>query len=87
MYHGNWLKDILYFLYEYYKESVISLGEILADMVGEIVDGTLMFKSFCGASFNVAVNSKNAGASVGFIGRVGKDVIGRFVTDEAKRQI
>ena len=37
------------------------------------------------APFNVAVNSKNAGATVGFIGRVGKDVIGRFVTDEAKK--
>ena len=55
-------------------------------MVGESVDGTLTFKSFCGgAPFNVAVNAKYAGATVGFIGRVGKDVIGRFVTDEAKK--
>ena len=67
---------------------ILCIGEILADMVGETIDGTLNFKAFCGgAPFNVAVNSKNAGASVGFIGRVGKDVIGRFVTDEAKRQI
>ncbi len=65
---------------------ILSIGEILADMVGESVDGTLTFKSFCGgAPFNVAVNAKNAGATVGFIGRVGKDVIGRFVTDEAKK--
>ena len=55
-------------------------------MVGSNENGTLTFKSFCGgAPFNVAVNAKNAGATVGFIGRVGKDVIGRFVTDEAKK--
>ena len=65
---------------------ILSIGEILADMVGETVDGTLTFKSFCGgAPFNVAVNAKNAGATVGFIGRVGKDVIGRFVTQEASK--
>lgn len=65
---------------------ILSIGEILSDMVGENIDGTLTFKAFCGgAPFNVAVNAKNAGASVGFIGRVGKDVIGRFVTDEAKK--
>ena len=65
---------------------ILSIGEILADMVGGNENGTLTFKSFCGgAPFNVAVNAKNAGATVGFIGRVGKDVIGRFVTDEAKK--
>ena len=65
---------------------ILSIGEILADMVGETVDNTLTFKSFCGgAPFNVAVNAKKAGATVGFIGRVGKDVIGRFVADEAKK--
>lgn len=65
---------------------ILSIGEILADMVGETKDGVLTFKSFCGgAPFNVAVNAKKAGAKVGFIGRVGKDVIGRFVTEEAKK--
>ena len=65
---------------------ILSIGEILADMVGETIEGMLTFKSFCGgAPFNVAVNAKNAWATVGFIGRVGKDVIGRFVTDEAKK--
>lgn len=63
---------------------ILSIGEILADMVGEKVDGTLTFKSFCGgAPFNVAVNAKKAGASVGFLGRVGKDPIGKFLIDEA----
>ena len=65
---------------------ILSIGEILADMVGSNENGTVTFKSFCGgAPFNVAVNAKNAGATVGFIGRVGKDVIGRFVADEAKK--
>ena len=65
---------------------VLAIGEILADMVGETIDGTLTFKAFCGgAPFNVAVNAKSAGVCVGFIGRVGKDVIGRFVSDEAKK--
>ena len=65
---------------------ILSIGEILADMVGSNESGTLTFKSFCGgAPFNVAVNAKNAGATVGFIGRVGKDVIGRFVAEEAKK--
>ena len=65
---------------------ILSIGEILADMVGSSENGTLTFKAFCGgAPFNVAVNAKKAGATVGFIGRVGKDVIGRFVADEAKK--
>ena len=65
---------------------ILSIGEILADMVGSSENGTLTFKAFCGgAPFNVAVNAKKAGATVSFIGRVGKDVIGRFVADEAKK--
>ncbi len=63
---------------------ILSIGEILADMVGNEEDGTLTFKAFCGgAPFNVAVNAKKAGASVAFVGKVGKDVIGRFVRKEA----
>ena len=65
---------------------ILAIGEILADMVGENNGGVLTFKSFCGgAPFNVAVNAKNAGACVGFIGRVGKDVIGRFIFEQAKK--
>jgi len=65
---------------------ILAIGEILADMVGEKVNGTLTFKSFCGgAPVNVAVNAKRAGAEVGFIGRVGDDPIGRFVTEEIKK--
>ena len=65
---------------------ILSIGEILADMVGSNENGVLTFKSFCGgAPFNVAVNAKLAGSKVGFVGRVGDDVIGRFVTTEAKK--
>ena len=46
----------------------------------------MTFKAFCGgAPFNLAVNAKRSGASVGFVGRVGNDVIGRFVVSEAQK--
>lgn len=65
---------------------ILSIGEILADLIGSTIDDTLTFKAFCGgAPFNVAVGAKNAGATVGFIGRVGNDVIGRFVEEQARK--
>lgn len=65
---------------------ILSIGEILADMIGEKIDGVTTFKAFCGgAPFNLAVNAKQSGAKVGFVGRVGNDVIGRFVTVEAQK--
>ena len=68
------------------NKMILSIGEILADLVGENVEGALTLKSFCGgAPFNVAVNAKNAGAKVAFLGRVGNDVIGRFVTEQAQK--
>ncbi len=64
---------------------ILSIGEILADMIGSNGEG-LSFNAFCGgAPFNVAVNAKQAGAKVGFIGRVGNDPIGRFLIGEAKK--
>lgn len=65
---------------------ILSVGEILADMIGQNVDGVTTFKAFCGgAPFNLAVNAKQSGAKVGFVGRVGNDVIGRFVLCEAQK--
>ena len=65
---------------------ILCIGEILADMVGETKDGTLTFKAFVGgAPFNVAVNAKQSGASVGFISRIGKDVIGHFCSVQAEK--
>lgn len=65
---------------------ILCIGEILADMIGEKNGEELSFKAYAGgAPFNVAVNAKHAGAEVGFVGRVGKDPIGNFVTDFAKK--
>ena len=65
---------------------ILSIGEILADMIGETKNGILTFKMFCGgAPFNVAVNAKQSGAKVGFVGCVGEDVVGRFLIQEAKK--
>ena len=65
---------------------ILSIGEILADMVGEKAQSGMVFKSFCGgAPFNVAVGAKNAGAKVGFVGRVGDDPVGRFLISESKK--
>lgn len=65
---------------------ILCIGEILADLVGSNENGTLTFKTFAGgAPFNVAVGAKRAGAAVGFVGRVGKDVIGRFLIEESAK--
>ncbi len=59
---------------------ILCIGEILADMIGEEVNGITNFQMFCGgAPFNVAVNAKQAGAKVGFIGKVGRDPVGKFL--------
>ena len=55
---------------------ILSIGEILADMIGEEQNGVTAFKMYGGgAPFNVAVNAKKAG----FIGRVGRDPVGKFL--------
>ena len=65
---------------------ILSIGELLADMVGENNGGNLAFKAFVGgAPFNVAVNAKKSGSKVGFISRIGKDVIGRFCKAQAEK--
>ena len=65
---------------------ILSIGEILADLVGDSNDAGLSIKAFCGgAPFNVAVNAKIAGAKVGFVGRVGNDVMGRYVVKQASK--
>lgn len=67
---------------------ILCIGEILADMIGEAAgaDGAPVFKMFCGgAPFNVAVNAKQSGAKVGFLGRVGRDPVGKFLTEYATK--
>lgn len=64
---------------------ILSIGEILADMIGSSADAP-RFEMHCGgAPFNVAVNCKKAGARTGFIGRVGNDLIGKFLQEYASR--
>ena len=64
---------------------ILCIGEILADLIGEKNKDGINFGAFTGgAPFNVAVNAKQSGAKVGFIGRVGKDPIGKFVTEFAE---
>lgn len=61
---------------------ILSIGEILSDLIGEEENGITKYSQFCGgAPFNVAVNAKQAGAKVGFIGKVGRDPIGTFLVD------
>ena len=65
---------------------ILSIGEILADMIGERNENGMDFKARCGgAPFNMAVNAKRAGAKVAFLGRVGDDPIGRFLRSEAMK--
>lgn len=61
---------------------ILSVGEILADIVGS---GHL-YEMYCGgAPFNVAVGAKRAGAVVGFVGKVGNDPVGRFLDVESAK--
>lgn len=65
---------------------ILSVGEILADMIGEANGDGVNFRAFCGgAPFNCAVNAKQAGAKAGFIGRVGNDPVGKFIGGYAQR--
>ncbi|MBR2376730.1 MAG: carbohydrate kinase [Clostridia bacterium] len=61
---------------------IICIGEILADLIGE---GENLKMFIGGAPFNVAVNAKQAGAKVGFVGKVGKDPVGNFLKAEANK--
>ncbi len=66
---------------------ILSIGEILADMIGSKENGIVGFARHAGgAPFNVACNLKNLGAKVGFCGRVGKDMIGDFLCDFAEQK-
>lgn len=65
---------------------ILAIGELLADMIASNENGTLTFKSFAGgAPFNLAVNAKRENASVCFVGRVGNDVVGRFLLKETNK--
>lgn len=59
---------------------ILSIGEILADMIGRGEGNAMSFARYPGgAPFNVACDLKKLGADVGFAGRVGHDLIGDFL--------
>ncbi len=63
---------------------ILSIGEILVDMIGKTVDGETAFARYAGgAPFNVAYNLAQLGTRVGFCGRVGDDLMGTFLCDFA----
>lgn len=66
---------------------ILCVGEILADMIGTVKDGSVWYERKAGgAPFNVACAAKKFGATVKFVGSVGNDIIGNFLTDFAHRQ-
>lgn len=62
---------------------ILSVGEILADIAN--ISGQDYKLNIGGAPFNLAVNAKNNGAKVGFIGAVGKDVVGNTLKQQAQK--
>lgn len=61
---------------------ILSIGEILADVItanGETKE------YLGGAPFNVAADIAYLGGDAGFVGRVGNDRLGAFLTEEAKQ--
>ncbi len=64
---------------------VISVGEILADMIAKnTAEGTVYSRHAGGAPFNVACGIAKLGGKAGFYGCVGKDLIGDFLIGFAK---
>lgn len=56
---------------------ILSIGEILADMIGETCGESERFTFYAGgAPFNVACCIARLGGESGFVGRVGRDIIG-----------
>ncbi len=66
---------------------ILCIGEILADMIGTVKDGSVFYERKAGgAPFNVACAAKKFGAEVKFAGSVGSDIIGGFLLNFAKNR-
>jgi hypothetical protein len=68
----------------YAMAAVVSLGELLVDMVSEAPDASLQeaprfLKAPGGAPANVAVGLARLGASASFVGQVGDDPFGEWL--------
>lgn len=66
------------------KQGIISLGEALIDFIPLDENNTTYQKSPGGAPANVAVGLSRLGAKSTFVGKVGEDVLGRFLLDTLK---
>lgn len=66
---------------------ILSVGEILVDMIAEVKNDNLSYlRKAGGAPFNVACGINKLGGKVAFVGAVGDDIPGRFLVDFAKKQ-
>lgn len=70
---------------------LISLGELLVDLITEKEDITLseaekFSRYFGGSAANVAVNSRRLGANVRMLTRIGKDEFGKFLLNVLKKE-
>ena len=66
---------------------IVCVGEILADMIGEENNGSVVYEQKAGgAPFNVACAAKKFGAKVAFVGSVGEDIIGKSLKSFADKR-
>lgn len=66
---------------------VLSIGEILVDMIGSYHGNTFCYeRNAGGAPFNVACAIKQFGGNSGFVGNVGNDILGKYLVDFAKQR-
>lgn len=66
---------------------ILSVGEILVDMIGAEKDGTFYYERKAGgAPFNVACAAAKFGADSAFVGCVGDDTVGNFLEKFVKNQ-
>ena len=66
---------------------IVCVGEILADMIGEERNGSMVYEQKAGgAPFNVACAAKKFGADVRFLGSVGDDIIGKSLISFAEKR-
>lgn len=64
---------------------VVIYGEILADLIGQEVNGLITYERYVGgAPYNVAVSTASHGSKTVFYGAVGSDLIGTFLVNESK---
>ena len=66
---------------------ILSVGEILVDMIAEVKDDNVSYlRKAGGAPFNVACGINKLGGKTAFVGAVGDDIPGHFLVDFAKNQ-